>query len=474
MWFYYTSRQRPRRIAERSGSVSGRAEARPGRHREEARGRRRKTNTSVTASGSESAGARLSSAHRPAKEKVEHPDSSKNKPQKRTPASSSVRGKEAGPAQERPGRYDDEDEADASNKDFAKQMMGLKVGHNLQPAGREGSRPRAAGAARADSSAKHLSVTSHGANGSSSQDLSANSSTTGGDADDDLSPAVSPQLAATSNGQHVSGADISDMLEAPSAGPSVLRIVESNRPQAPARAQQQKPAAAQETKKQRQNRRKAEEKKAVRIEAEQERRVLLEKQLRTAREAEGRPARNGLASSRPPVASPWSTSGPPAVNGNSTAGAGVMDQNPLLDTFGPAETQNGGRVSKRTEVPSGADSIDSSGTRTSSIWDRDLPSEEDQLRMIQEMEDGAGWNTVAKGRKSKKTRNGLESSDIDAPFDSGIAFNDSYTADAISTAQPIPAEVDMSASIHSNDAGPGGVNGRAGFSHPADSDWAVV
>lgn len=367
------------------------------------------------------------------------------------------------------------DEAD-TDKEFARQMLGVKAGHSLVRTGSDRGRQRPAEMSHANSSAKHLAASAapNATNDSSSHNPSATSSTTGGDADDDLSPAVSPRLGATAAGQQVSGGDVSDMLEAPAAGPSVVRITESTRPQLPARPQSSRTLTAQETKKQRQNRRKAEEKKAARADAELDRRALLEKQLRTAREAEGRPAKNGLgslaAAAPAPASSVWSDSGPRAADSASAARGAGIEQKPLLDTFGRADAAP-------ADTASGGTPVQSSGARSSSAaWDRELPSEEDQMRMIREME---GWNTVAKGRKGRRNsgnnnnnRTGPDTSESEARADEPVG------ADGPNPAAVAPQQGRAGAhgagSFGPSSNGPTGINGRIGFAHPAESDWAVV
>src|SRR5206468_1295142 len=98
------------------------------------------------------------------------------------------------------------------------------------------------------------------------------SSTTGADADDDLSPAGSPASGAASLAAAKS-VDISDMLEEPRAAPGVLRLTD---PKGTMGKQKSKQAPrtfeVAETKKQRQNRLKREAQKAVNEESEKERR----------------------------------------------------------------------------------------------------------------------------------------------------------------------------------------------------------
>jgi hypothetical protein len=204
--------------------------------------------------------------------------------------------------------------------------------------------------------------------------LSQVSPTTAADADDDVTPVASNKAP--------SGRDVSDMLGARAASPSVLSIKPSEKPARPAKAQTPKPEASQETKKQRQNRKKVEEAKAAREEEEKQRRALEERQRRTAREARGEPAKNGLQQSKPPASNPW-TEVPSrgAVQPPKSAPTGQ-----LLDTFeAPAPTTS-------TAGPT-------NGAATATPSYNSLPSEEEQLRLA--MEDSA-WTTVPKGGKPKR------------------------------------------------------------------------
>ncbi|KAL8828615.1 MAG: hypothetical protein Q9170_006526 [Blastenia crenularia] len=275
-------------------------------------------------------------------------------------------------------------EDDVDDREFAKHMSGLKTGSSLAKAGGANRQSRKAGK-QAELPLNSFDAVSPHANGTSgSKDLSNASSTTGADADDDLSPAASPTFGVTPVA--TSGA-VDDMLEAPSKGPSVFRLtsVEETKRQAKSQKAVQEP----ETKKQRQNRKKNEEKKLAKEEAERERRVLLEKQLRTAREAEGRPARNGVTPV--PTRNAWS---------KAPAGSAVSRQTPsdapngsLLDTFdeSPATVANG--LSHK---------LQGSSTATVKPWHSEVPSEEEQMRILSEMEGSGDWNTVAKGGKPRR------------------------------------------------------------------------
>ena len=251
---------------------------------------------------------------------------------------------------------------------------------------------------------------------SSSHVTSTASSTGGMDADDDLSSTNSPLFDPTATFKNTNGRDISDMLEAPAAGPSVLRLTDPNQSTPHKQPQQKKNTQPQETKRQRQNKQKNEANKLAREQAEKDRRVLLEKQRRTAREAEGRPAKDGTAASKAQITNAWTTPiQPTTAHTPSSAAPATTYAPPLLDTFDKEAA-------------------------AVKAWERDLPSEEDQMRMIKEMNGEGGWKTVERRRKRKDTAG------------SGTATSSGETSEAGSG--PVP------------------VVGGAG--HPNDSDWAVV
>jgi hypothetical protein len=229
------------------------------------------------------------------------------------------------------------------------------------------------------------------------------SSTTGADADDDLSPFGSPLADAT-----VPATDVSDMLEAPAPGVSVLRLtgVAENE-----RKKKQKPEAFKtvETKKQRQRRIKNENKKLMVEDAEKQRRVLLEKQLHTARENE----RQEIARAKPVTSNAWKNN-----PGHASNGAQSVRENhstPLLDTFDlgfqplPA-TLRGASPS----TPASADDTRPLGSSTQESWAEHLPSEEEQMRLLGAMSSENEWRTVSNKKKEKRKVTRLEGSVSDA------------------------------------------------------------
>lgn len=450
-WWYYNRQSKPKTKTGRAVSVSEEGQSRLSRRREDNKAkRRREGNTSAPEpSGSDIPvvpSAAASSAP--------------------TATNKQLRKRKAGKTQAEPGFVSSAIEADGSgndalsggahtddgmdNKEFAKQLSGLKTGTSLAPPAQVGSGRKPLKQSRVDGNPSTAADTNYM---SSSQAMSTESSTAGMDADDDLSLTNSPAFEATSFEKNPNGGDVSDMLEAPAAGPSVLRLTDPTQQVRQRQPQQQKGFQVQETKKQRQNRQKNEEKRLAREQAEKERRFLSEKQLRTAREAEGRPAKNGMASSKPPVSNAWATPVKPTSSyGPSSAAAPTSYAAPLLDTFdkygsSKAETSEngGGGVSAVTKA-----------------WERDLPSEEDQLRMINEMNGDDGWNTVQKGKKGKTKVGNITATNSESS-DGGIASASNGLSNPLSERSG-----DMEGLNITNGYG------SSAPSNPNDSDWAVV
>ena len=259
-------------------------------------------------------------------------------------------------------------------------------------------------------------------------------STTGADADDDLSSAESPSVNPTTTTGYVS-----DMLEAPAPGASVLRVTGSVEQQ----PKKQKPQSFKqvETKKQRNQRLKNEARKEQVKEAEEERRKLLEKQLHTARESE----RQEAAKAKPATpTNAWQTTN--AANGAPKTTPAPAPKVELLDTF---------------DHQASAKSNGSAPAAGSNKWSQNLPSEEEQMRML-----GASngvtdeWTTVSTKAKKPKKKGGK----ADESVSDGSA-SETQAAPAV----PAPAEPKVTVSptyipdiLRSTQKG-----------HPLDSDWAA-
>lgn len=311
-----------------------------------------------------------------------------------------------------PTTEDDQPDEDVDRKEMARRLAAIKNGTSPALAPTSKSQKKKAKKAVQLESGSHAS------------------STTGADADDDLSPAASPEVNATVP----SAGYVSDMLEAPAPGASVLRVT-GNIESEPKKQKAQNFKQV-ETKKQRQNRLKNEARKQQVQEAEAERKKLLEKQLHTAREFE----RQEAARSKPPTSNAWQTQSKPAVNGSSqlaSAAPAAPATAPvqLLDTFEP------------------------SAVAPAQKWDQNLPSEEEQLRILESSNVDDDWTTVSSKKVSKK-----KGGKADESFSEASASESQPTPVA-----PLPVEPRVTVTptylpdiLRSREKG-----------HPLDSDWAA-
>ena len=314
---------------------------------------------------------------------------------------------------------DEKDERDV--KEFARQMAKAKAGTSLTRPAKDNQRVR---------TQKPSKLHGNFDGFASDNVVSEASSNTGADADDDMSSAPSPELGATST--TIDSTGVSDMLEAPSAGPSSLRITPSLAPQ---RSQPPKKIKAEptETKKQRQARLRREREKEAAKEIEAQRRVLEEKQRRTAREAEGRPAKNGngwtYASGLPanawgsgalntPTETKHSVNGP-MLDTREEAGQFVASKDRAVSVTSSDDTKS--NIDESAVMTNGAKTENiANGTAAGSIningigaeqqthgkarnaWESGLPSEEEQMRMFNEQMKDSEWTTIPVGKRNKR------------------------------------------------------------------------
>ncbi|MCJ1481268.1 hypothetical protein MMC06_001425 [Schaereria dolodes] len=452
-YWYYNRQNNAKRRAGRLLSVAEQGHA--ARGRVDSKGRKWRDKTPGTLEQpSDAAEASSASLSASGNEQIKKRKQMKNQPSKLA-SSSTVEVTD----DDRHVRGVDASDEGIDNKEFARQLAGLKTGTSLKPpVGMSQPRQRKKkGKANILTEEASIGSVTEVNNTGGPQDVSGTSSTTGADADDDLSSSTSPTFGATNTSSGEAG--ISDMLEAPAPGPSILRLIEPTQPQRVSQAKQPKSFQVQETKKQRQNQQKKEVKKLEREQTEKERKVLLERQRRTAREAEGRPAKNGLASKAPTTNSWAKSNGNVTAVTNATPGASG-DAGSLLDTF----EEN----PKSAETKIGAHRANGASILNEKAWSHDLPSEEEQIRILSEIEGDGGWNTVEKGkkRKGKTSVNDVVKEDIPR-----------------SSVQVKPKHVSASESDSSYETSIGRVddkgfiNGKylpfADSGHPLDSDWAV-
>lgn len=310
----------------------------------------------------------------------------------------------------------DQPDEDIDNKEMAKRLAAVR--NDAPQVGSDNTKSQKSKKKKATTAA-HLTGDSSVRSGSHT---STRTSSTGAEADDDLSSTGSPRVNAAS-----SAGDVSDMLEAPAPGASVLRVTGSMESE----SKKQKPQSFKqvETKKQRQQRMKNEARKAQVQEAEEERRKLLEKQLHMARESERREA----ARSQPAPTNAWQTKPKAnATNGTPKASPAPAPKMDLLDTFDdkatPSETKK---------------------------WDQGLPSEDEQMRMLG-MKAQDEWTTVPS--KKMKKKGGKDESISDA---------------SASESQPAPSPAPAAPKVSVTPTYVPDILRSQQKGHPLDSDWAA-
>ncbi|PNS19723.1 hypothetical protein CAC42_7690 [Sphaceloma murrayae] len=403
--YYSQTGKKPQQSRARSGTGSSETKAQPKTVKKEPK-TKRKTDAPE-----------LSGSDVPLTSGREKPDNSAAEGAKKRKG-----GKDKLPAQVEPTvavKIQEPEQDDGADKAWAEQMANVRKGTNLSVPSKDASRTKTVKTSTLETNAGFSSA----------------ASSTGAEADDDMSPAISPSLRA---------GDVSDMLEPTAPGPSVLRLTEPTNP-APQRASRpQKEFQAAETKKQRQNKKKNEERKAFQEEQERQRQALLESQRRTAREARGEPARNGLQQARAP-ASVWT--------GSNAASSPAPAVQPLLDTFDRAAPPAIGNA-QASIMPTngGAEKGLSNGM-----------SEQDAIRAATKAsEDEAGWATVGtkKGKKGHG-RAGSDGADAPAPAPAPERVETKKVqAPQVSKARAANGFASLDTPI---DAG----------SHPDDSEWGA-
>ncbi|KAK7992526.1 hypothetical protein PG988_001320 [Apiospora saccharicola] len=315
----------------------------------------------------------VASAAAATKKKAEKALKPKSKP---APKASSPAATTTDTAQTTSVDYDPVAEAAANkrmNDEFARQYANAKSGTKFEGAKREDKKAKSIKQSRA----REIEVPD--------DKVSVPSSTTG-DADDDLSETNSPEVTAADS------RDVSDMLEATSPGPSVMRITDTDAVKA--KKQKEKKAEIVESKKQRQNRKKAEAAKAARQEDEVERKKLEEAQRRQARVAEGRAAKDGSAfMAAANKESVWK----PKPEEESSKLVELLDTEEKKPTAPKPAPKAASPVAPKTAT----------STTSKDSWMSAVLSEEEQMKLLQ---DEDSWNEVT----TKKSKRGKKATDMSA------------------------------------------------------------
>lgn len=403
-YYYYTQTgKKPQQTRGRSGTASEGSQEKPKAAKKEPKAKKRQD------------APELSGSDAPVTSSREQAESSATEGAKKRKGG---KGKtQAQPAAPVAVKIEEPEKDDGADQAWAQQMANVRKGTNLSVPSKDASRTKTVKTSALESN----------------PGVSSGASSTGAEADDDMSPNVSPSLQA---------GDVSDMLEPAASGPSVLRLTSPTNP-APQRAPRpQKEFETAETKRQRQNKKKNEDRKALQQEQERDRQAKLEAQRRTAREARGEPAKNGLQSAKAPSSSAWDaskqTSAAPAVQ-------------PLLDTFDRAEKPAVGNA-QASVVPTTVNGAQNG------------MSEHDALQAATKAsEDESGWATVG----TKKSKKGHNRTGSDAPSETRANPAPEVVVPPKVVKQAQPQKPKVTNGFASLDTGI-----DAG-SHPDDSEWGA-
>ena len=221
-----------------------------------------------------------------------------------------------------------DEDGSMSNKAFALELQRAQSGTNLQkktePVAKSAKRKRT----QADLPARLAGPANQNA-GNVPPVPTENSSTTGMDGDDDITPASSPRSDPVSTAATSREGDVTDMLEPTPSGPKMLSIVNVE-----AKKQKTKPKPAEfevaENKKQRQRRLKKEQQKEAVLQSNATHDMKKQQQMRLARMSEGTSKQTKANSFTSPLPNAWNK-----VSQHQNGSAQSAAPPPLLDTFDP-------------------------------------------------------------------------------------------------------------------------------------------
>ena len=338
-----------------------------------------------------------------------------------------------------------DEEGDMSNKEFAQQLAKAQSGTKLEP-------PKEQPTSKKDRRAAKKAQGNQ--NGLEASGLSTDtSSTTGRDADDDLSPVGSPSTGPISTAPTSRAGDVSDMLEVQAAKPTTLRLIDIK--DTVTKAVPKTVSKAFEpvlSKKQRQRQAKQAEQKALREESDRLHEAKKQAQLRTARMAEGT-SNQIKANSFAMKQNAWQAGKQiPVMTDESTSKAEVA---PLLDTFERPTVKVNGAVyseplSKTTNsMPETANAntirqdvgVNKTGAAASSSREKiarpvletrpswaDEVNEEEQDKWANELAQEEKWEPVTTKKAKKKAK---KDNDTSSEASSSLARQTSATTKAV-------------------------------------------
>lgn len=324
------------------------------------------------------------------------------------------------------------EETEMSNNEFARQLAKAQAGTKLESAKANGTSKKERRAAKKNMQGQQ--------SGQEASGLSTDtSSITGGqDADDDFSPIGSPSTGPVSTAPTSRADDVSDMLEAPAAKPTTIRLTDIKDKVKGLSKIASKPFQPVLTKKQRQRQAKQAEEKAMKAESDRLHDAKKQQQLRTARTAAGT-SNQVKADSFASKQNAWNA-GAPSTTKSQHKESEVVSA-PLLDTFDKEEatiSTNKGAVQAeplskitssvpenatvgqvREEKGQGKTSALAASSRekltrprveSQSSW-ADEVNEEEQNKWATELTDEGKWESVTTKKGKKKGKNGDTSSE---------------------------------------------------------------
>ncbi|KAK5281002.1 hypothetical protein LTR40_005559 [Exophiala xenobiotica] len=293
------------------------------------------------------------------------------------------------------GQHEDplrDEDNELSNTEFAQQLARAQAGTKLETSKAQGASKKERRALKQATQPEQIGFEASGI-------LTEASSSTGRDADDDLSQVGSPSSGPVSPPPTVRATDVSDMLEAPAAKPTTMRL--TNVKDALTKNVTKPIAKAFEpvlSKKQRQRQAKKAEEKARIEESNRTQEAKKQAQLRTARMAEG--------SSNQTKANTFEK---PNVSGTQVNGAvtskplsEVINSVPATANLNEVRQEEGARKTAALGA-SGREKLERPGLESQPSW-ADEVNEEEQDKWAKELTQEDQWEAV-KSKKGKKKVN---------------------------------------------------------------------
>lgn len=336
----------------------------------------------------------------PPSDNAGEPQSSKKRKIVAPPANQGAATRKPDEQQQKSSQADDDG---MSDKDFAKQLAMTQTGTKLQPPAKQ----------QPSKKERRASKLTAAGNAEPSGFSTEASSTAGRDADDDLTPIDSPQTT-PADGPMSRAGDVSDMLEAPAAKPTTLRLTDVSNDAKPKRSA---PKAFEQvlSKKKRNEQQRKEEQRLLREESDRIHEAKKQEQLRRARMAAGT-SNQTKANNFAAKSNAWQSGATDSVKAAPTDAT-----EPFLDTFEPSQNSMGstegavhvestgtlGANDLKAQAGGGAAAALTASSREGLSQAKRQEygsglSEEDQMKILQEQQDEDAWESVTTKKSKRK------------------------------------------------------------------------